>query len=162
MRTYKNRPEDLSSNIDNALQFVLPSIDLAARRFAAIDTRIQRIITVMATVTVGVPIAVQTVNPCIDLLNPLLFAAVAFGVVGIIGGAFAHTLDSLKMILIQPIYKDYIYDSSHFFKKEVLRRAGIVETANLKRVKIRAWVATGLSVFLGIEILLFVLWLIFG
>lgn len=163
-RIARNRPtptsrRDTQSAVDDAFGFVVPSVEWALQRFAAIDTRIHRIIAVTATVTVAAPIAGKAVDPniCFGIWQFIL--GVVLGGLTLLAGAIAQTLGTVRVLRLRPIYDQHRHKPSPRFRHDVLRAASLNQDTNLRRLKIRAWVATGLSLGLATEVVLLVFWL---
>ena len=148
-------------SLEHAYGFVLPSIEWTFQRFAAIDARIRQITGLIATVTAAIPIAAKALDDGVDLRSVWLIASVGLGLFGIVFGAVAQTLGSLKMLMVEPMAKhDHLRRPSTAYRLDVLAKAGEVQRANKRRVNCRAWLASSLGVMLAVELLLFVVWLV--
>ena len=145
--------------VSDAFSFVLPSIEWSLQRFAAIDGRIQQIMTVAATLTVMSPIAGRAVFPYIQFLDIFFLAAVVFGLFIITRGAYALTHGGLQLLDVEPMRRNHLAKASGRFQRDIITVAGRIQNVNGARIDRRAEVAELLARALAAEALLLVFWI---
>jgi len=159
-----NEPEnDEYPSLDHAYDFVLPSVEWTVQRFTAIETRIQQLTGLIATVTVAVPIAISALEEEANLRSGWLIATVALGIGGILMGALAQTLGSLQLLRVDRMARsEYLKRNPEVYRRSVVATAGHTQEVNRRRIQRRAWVAVGLVLVLAGELVLLVVWFFCG
>jgi len=145
--------------VHEAFDFVLPSYDWALRRFEAIDTRLRQIGMAAATFAVGAPVAARAIAE-INLFDWWFIAASSVGAVVFAGALYAQTHGTIALPSIGLIVADDLEHECWAFRRHHLEYAAEAWAKNYRRINRRGRIATVLSVGLGVQIALFIVWFI--
>ena len=150
--------EERFPGVHEAYSFVLPSYQMLMTRFEAADNRIATLLNFAATLTLGAPPLLRTLNSGLSLRAPAFLLAVTLFValagVALYGRIYGHLTVPHPM----RIYQHHLQRSSWDFKKSQIYYAGLHFDQNARAVWTKGVIAnimTGLFVW---EILAFITW----
>src|SRR5437868_1944719 len=99
--------ESPTSAIDLAYPIAINSYEWAARRYEAIDARIQTILTIGVSVSVGAPVVFSALQFHLSVRWPLVAAAVLFLAALVIGTA-ARLIGELQILAPKTLYEKWL------------------------------------------------------
>ncbi len=158
----REEEQDLASQyprVDNAFQFVLPSYDWAHQRFAALDTRIQQISLMSATLTVGAPLIAKAVAPTADLTSAWVLGALGLGSLVVVLGAVGQTLGGLRQVSLAKLYQRNLHKTEWTFQKDLVHLAAKNQRSNLKAIQRRGRLASVLSAGIAGQVICLAVWI---
>lgn len=154
------KPEEQWPAVALAYEFVRPSYDLMLRRFDVVEGRLRALLTLMATLTLGTPLFVRTVNAGASYASPFFIAAISAAAFILLLGAFASTFGWLGMPDPGKLHDSALQLSSFDFQRVVLRNASLDFDKNRARLERKARAADWMAGALIVEIALMTSWAI--
>jgi len=150
-------------SVNEAFSFVVPSYQWALERFERNDSRLQQIVTIAASITVGFPLLGVRLNSDIGTdidwsLIPLA-VAVLLGLAIVYHGLSSQTKRTLKLAGLLNLHREWLSLEKAEFKRDYLFYAGKHQEYNLEAVEWKATQVIRLSYALGAQVLLFLIWI---
>jgi len=155
--------EDMYPAVGLAYDFVQPSYDWLLSRIEATTARVQQTMAFAATVTFAAPVFITRFFPSIATDSPFLHSALGL-FVAILGlGTWALASGgTVKLVSPGKLYNRHLHKTEWQFKKDMIWWAHEAALHNGGMADRRGNVAVGLASGLGLEVLCFVLWIIFS
>ena len=162
----KDNDWKLHPSVDTAFDFVVPSYQWALERFERNDSRLQQVVTVAASITVGIPILVDRISDVsIAVVGastvPLVLAEVV-GIGIVIFGLLSKQKHTLKLPGLTNIHREHLSLPVYQFKRNYIFWAGEDQCDNLEAIEWKASRVTQLSYWLIVQIVLFLAWIATG
>ena len=155
-------------SIDLAYQFVEPSYSWALSRLGAVESRIERLLTFIAAVTLAIPVATAAMasSPIIDktsiTLTPLVTITGVLALLCVIGsvsaGLFGRRMGSIRLVDLGKLYDHHLWQEQSEFQKDAVYFAGQNLVANNALISRKTRVADLMCVLLIAEITLGIIW----
>jgi hypothetical protein len=152
-----NEMEAQYPSVELAYGFVKPSYDWLQNRLDAVNSRIEFLLTFVASITVAAPVFVRAV------FNDIHFGALFYAAIGVFSlsaiiGIAGRMCSGLKLISPEKVYNKWIMWSEWEFKKNALYWAGQDFNHNASLVNRKANFAIAMSLLLIAEVILLALW----
>lgn len=148
--------------VDTAYDFVFPSYQLIAGRFEAADTRLTALMTLVSSVTLGVPILAKSVRPDISFTSVWFLAAVGVFVTGAVVGIVGRVSGAIELPNPMVLYENSLHRSAWEFKKNAIYFAGEAFKANTDVIRTKGNIAFFLTILWLAEVICLVVWLAWG
>ena len=155
-------------SIELAYQFVEPSYSWALDRLRAVESRIERLLTLIAAVTLAVPVAATamsnsqlldgqaiTLNLQVTIAGGLALLCV---IISVAAGLYGRRMGTIKLVDLTKLYEFYLSQEQVDFRKDTVYFAGKNLRANNKLINYKTGVADLMSGLLIAEIILGVIW----
>ena len=155
-------PETLEAwpAITEAYAFVLPSYQWLLARFEAADNRLNALLTLLATLTLGAPVFAGTVRPGISFIAPTFRTAIFLFIVASFIGVIGRVAGGLRLPDPGFFYEHDLHKPVEEFRKDVLYFAGKHFEANREAIAAKHTCAFAMTAVMLTEIFFFVLWMI--
>jgi hypothetical protein len=145
--------------IKPAQAFVLPSYQWMIARLEAADSRIQTLLTFVATATFAIPTVGHAVQPATSFSSPWFVAAMCSGLIIAIIGITARSWGAVMLLDIAKLWDDnWLKLSEWEFQKDVLYFAGRHFGANRRLVARKAHAVTAMTALFALELALLLIW----
>ena len=141
-----------------AQAYVLPSYQWMVARYEAADSRIQSLLTFVATVTFAVPTLSRAIRPEIPLRSRWFICAVGIAVLVAGIGLYARLTGSLVLPSPAALWQTSMKLSTWEFQRDAFYFAGQHYEANRKIVNRKAAAAGIMVVLFACELLLMLIW----
>lgn len=145
-------------SIESAYAFVLPSYQWMISRYEAADSRIQTMLTFVATVSFGVPALVRASRPDIPLESPLLLGAFGTGLLIAAIGIWARVQGSLILPDPAKLFEKWLGMPVREFQKNSLYFAGENFETNRRAVGRKATAVAGMAGLFAAQLALMLAW----
>jgi hypothetical protein len=157
MEKETNEIEAQYPSVELAYGLVKASYDWLLNRLDAVNSRIEFLLTFVASITVAAPVFVKVV------FNDITFGALFYAAIGVfsfsaIVGIAGRMYSGLKLISPEKVYNKWLMWSEWEFKKNALYWAGQDFNHNASLVNRKANFAIAMSLLLIVGVLLLVLW----
>lgn len=151
--------ERLYPGVNPAFEFVQPSYSWMITRMESSFSRIQALLTIASTVTLGVPAFAVSMKRDISLLSPWFITAALLYVAIITIGLVAR--DWGDLILLDPgkLYQQSLHLTEWEFKKDVVYFAGQHFAHNQALANRKATLSRIMSVMFAAEVVALLIWL---
>ncbi len=165
MASEKSKPEPYPG-VNDAFTFVLPSYQWALERFERNDSRLQQIVAVAASLTVGIPLLAQRVNSNlisdIDFASSPMILAVVLGLGIVVTGLWWKHQRTVILPGLMNIHDNNLRLDVEEFKRSHIYWAGEDQIDNLETIAWKAKGVTLLSYALVLQIVLYSAWIAIG
>lgn len=151
--------ESTYPGVEPAFTFVQPSYQLLVSRFEASDTRLTALLTLIVTVTLGVPLFARNVNPLVDFHSRWFWAGLTFFSVAAISGVFGRITGAVTLVNPSVLYDESLHKTDWEFKKDAVYRAGRHFEKNSKAIARKGVFALVVTGALLAEVAMFAVWL---
>jgi hypothetical protein len=138
--------------------FVLPSYQWMLSRFEAADSRLQTLLTFVATVTFAIPTVSRAVNPNLPTRSGWFVAAIAVAAIMAVMGIVARLRGHIILPSPEKLYNQSLTLTEWEFQRDALYFAGQNFAANWKTVNGKARAAAVIGGLFVLELVLFLLW----
>ena len=154
-------PEELKwPSVEVAYDFVLPSYQLMAARIEAIVTRIQALMTLAATLTLGAPVLARSIKADIHFWSAPFIAAIGLFIVLMVIGIAARDYGEFMLINPGKLYQGSLHLSEWDFKRAALFDAGRCFRNNSSLANRKAELGQVMSILILLEVLCLVVWIV--
>ncbi len=148
--------------VEPAQAFVLPSYQWMVTRVEAADSRIQAVVTFVATLTLAVPALGKAVRPWISFDSHWFVGAMLVALGTAVIGVTARTRGALVLPNPRVLYEQWLHLSPWEFQKDAIFFAGKHFDANARLVRAKALAVAVMAGLVVLELLLLVAWLAGG
>jgi hypothetical protein len=148
--------EEKYPSVDLAYTLALASYELIQKRLDVIDTRLQTLIALIATVSLPIPAIAVAKN--LTLNSEWFIAAVVAFVAAIVVGTIGRVTGHVKVILPITLYNEWLHFSEWEFKKNMIFFAGKHFEHNRALANRRGWITSVTALLFFIEGVLVALW----
>lgn len=152
--------EDDYPGLEPAYTFVLPSYQWMLSRYEAADSRLQALVTLIATVTFAVPATAKAVIDQLSFDSPWFVTAVLVGLLTALAGVIARARGSLTLVDPAKVYDTAPQLSRFEFHRRALHQAGEHFDRNRRVIEQKSQVVTGMTIAFVAELGLLILWLV--
>jgi hypothetical protein len=153
-----DNPDDYPG-VEAAQMFIVPSYQWMLSRLEAADSRINTLLTFIATTTFGVPTLAQAVWPEIPLDAPWLIVALLLALFIVGFGLRARTKGGILLPHPTTLFDRWLGKSERGFQKDALYFAGQHFEANRVLVEWKAAAVNRMSGLFIVELVLLYLWI---
>lgn len=143
-----------------AYEFVRPSYDWMTNRVTAAESRVLQFLGLSAVVTFGAPVLARAMLPELSLQSPILYAAIGVFVGILACGVAALGWGTIKLPHPGIIWKRYLRKDEWTFKKDMVYQSVDAFDHNGRLVNRMGRFITAMAILFGLEVLLFVLWVV--
>ncbi len=154
------RPVEQWPGVSVAYEFVLPSYTWLVARFEAADTRLTVLLTLAATLTIGVPVLADRQG--ISFSSAWFLVAIVSFFLGTLVGLVGRVYGTLKLPDPMLLYERSLHKSEWDFKKDAIWFAGEHFAGNRKAVRQKGNAAAALAGLLALEIICLIFWIAQG
>jgi hypothetical protein len=148
--------------VKSAYDFVGPSYQLMAARFEAADNRLSALLTLVSSVTLGVPLLARTANPDISFTSSWFRIAITTFILSAVVGVVGRVSGGVELPNPAIFYNRSLHLSEWEFQKDALYFAGEAFKANASVIQAKGNIAFLQTVLWLIEVLCLVTWLGWG
>jgi hypothetical protein len=160
VKSEEERSEDKWPSVDLAYDIALLSYDWLQQRLDAVTKKTQFLLTIASSITLATPVFAKALLPNISFSSLWFETAIGFFVLTVVVGLIGWMWGGLELISPQKLYEGSLSKSVWEFKKDVVYWAGEHFENNASLVNRRANLAIAVSVFLVLEIVLLVAWIV--
>ena len=157
--TAEENPPTTWPAVPLAYEFVTPAFGWINTRLAAVESRLQLLISFSAALMLAAPVLATAVLSQPNFRSVWFLSGVAVFFAIAIVGIVTFNWGTLLIISPQLLYDKYLHCSDWEFKKDILYFAGEGFQSNLGLINSKGNVTTILTVAFVVETLLFVMWI---
>lgn len=144
--------------LEPAQAFVLPSYQWAIARVDAADSRLQTLMTFVATVTLAIPTLSRGFASAISFSSPWLIAALAVAIWIVFDGLLARTRGALAIVNPMALYNESLKLKKWEFQRDALYHAGKHLQKNVTLVESKAAAVSRMTWLFFLEVALLFIW----
>jgi hypothetical protein len=152
-------PENAWPAVEAAQVFVLPSYQWAIARVDAVDSRIQALMTFVATVTLGIPTLSRAFASAISFKTPWIIVAVVIAIAVVTDGMLGRTRGALSLVDPMSLYNTSLGLSKWEFQRDALYHAGKHLATNVALVEAKVAVLNRMTWLFLLELALLFVWI---
>jgi hypothetical protein len=160
VKSEEERSEDKWPSVDLAYDIALLSYNWLQQRLDAVTKKTQFLLTTASSITLATPVFAKALLPDITFSSLWFETAICVFVLTIVVGLVGWMRGGLELLSPQKLYKESLGKSVWEFKKDIVFWAGEHFENNASLVNRRANLSIAMSVFLVLEIVLFVAWIV--
>lgn len=146
-------------SLDLAFDFVKPAYEMAERRFNAIESRLQSLLTYAITVAVGAPVVVKAMAQSAEADFWFYVSMWAFLVV-LIAGSWVKIRGGLSMLDLATLHKHFLKLPPGEFRENVVFFAARHQTKNTDRANAKGYATNILTIFFAVQAGAILAWVI--
>lgn len=145
-------------SISLAYPLAVAAYDLALKRYEAVDSRIQTIITLTATLTMAVPGIAW--NKGVPFHNLWFYLALASFVITLVSSVYVRLSGHLQIPSLPVLYsKEWLALDELVFMQQFIAHAATAQTTNVNLIERKHRACLWFSFLFGLEIIFLVLWI---
>lgn len=149
---------DLYPGVEHAYALIAPSHDWITARLEAIDSRLDSILNLVATVTIAAPVLAGAIQEEPDFGSPWFVGAMSIFAVIVLLGVIVRTFGQVMTFSPSELYAKYLHYAEWEFKKNLIYWGGQNFDANRRLVGHRAFIANVMVIGFLAEAVCLVVW----
>lgn len=144
-------PETTWPGVHLAYDLARESYSVVAQRLDAVNARIQALLGFLATITLGAPIVVRSLDDHADFTSVWFVSAIVLSLATSLAGIVTISAGSITTIAPGTLYQKWLSYGDWEFKKNLVYWAGEHFDKNSRLVNTKGWITVALTVTFLLE-----------